>query len=238
MLEDQTVAVTRIDCRIEPYHWVFAREEAARIDTHWDALRQTKQALFDGRVLLSHRLSIDPADGGTLQGGCFETGYKSFLSWRDFGSPGVPVANCFGMPALLSSDGAFMLGEMSASTANAGALYFPAGTPEPSDADATGWVDYDRNILRELQEETGIAAHEVTLDPLWTIVAEGPRVACVKIARVAETAQALQTRLASFNEGEADPELARLVPVRHAADVTGGMPLFMRRYLEEALPRL
>lgn len=231
-----TERVTRLDCRIEPYDWPFPHDEAPRIDSHWDDLCRQRPRLFNGRVLLAHRLSIEPVDGGALIGGCFETSFKSFIGWRDFGHPGIAVFNLFAMPALRASDGAFMLGEMSAGTANAGRLYFPAGTPEPADADASGHVDFEANILRELEEETGLRPDEVTLDAGWTIVFDGPRVACMRVVQAPYDADTLQSRLTAFNATNKNPELDRLVPVRTTHDFDAKrMPSFMLRYLTGAL---
>lgn len=233
MRHEAIVRVAAIDCRVEPYDWAFTRDNAARIDAHWARLLVDKPRLFDGRVLVSHRLAVE---GDLLRGACFETGYKSFLSWRDLGFPGVPVVNFFAMTALRAADGAFMLGEMSSGTANAGRFYFPAGTPEPSDAGVDGRVDLDANVLRELEEETGLAPCDVTLEPDWTIVFAGPLVACMKVARSWLPATGLQARLAAFNATQAHPELERLLPVRGTADFDGArMPRFMLRYLTEAL---
>jgi hypothetical protein len=230
---DAIVGVRAIEIGIEPYDWRFATEQADRIDAHWDRLRIDKPRLFDGRVLIAHRLDIAH---GVLRGACFEASYKAFIAWRDFGFPDALVRNLFAMPALRAANGAFMLGEMSATTANAGRLYFPAGTPEPSDADATGRVDYEANILRELEEETGLAPDEVTLDPGWTIVSLGALVACMKVVRSDRTAAELQARLVAFNETQAHPELTRLVPVFGAADYDATrMPPFMLRYLSDVL---
>ncbi len=228
--------VAAVDVRVERYDWAFAREQAPRLDAHWDALRARKPSLFDGRVLLSHALAIEPTGGGVLRGRCFETGYRSFIGWRDFGYPGAPVTNCFALPALRSACGAFMLGAMSATTANAGRLYFPAGTPEPADTDADGRVDFDANILRELAEETGLGADDVTLDPTWRVVRAGPLAALFKVARSPLDAAALQARFAAYRATQAEPELDRLVPVRDAGDFDAErMPAFMLRYLADAL---
>ena len=233
-MSGRTAQVAAIHCPVEPYDWPFARDEAARIDAHWAGLRAKKPALFDGRVLLARDLAVD---GDTLRGICFEASYKSFIGWRDLGYPGPPVVNCFAMAALLAADGAFMLGEMSASTANGGVLYFPAGTPEPADIGIDGRVDYEGSILRELAEETGLLPHEVTLDARWTIVfAPRPAVACMRIARSALDAAALQARLAAHNATNPSPELTRLVAVREPADFDAArMPDFMLIYLAEAL---
>ena len=75
---EELATVAAVDLRVEPYDWIFAREQAVRIDAHWDALRLDNPSLFDGRVLLSHDLAIEPAAGGLLRGRCFETGYRSF----------------------------------------------------------------------------------------------------------------------------------------------------------------
>ena len=231
--EISIVHVTDIDCRLEPYDWAFAREEAARIDAHWAARCRAKPGLFDGRVLLMQPPTFDE---GWLRSACFETGYKSFLSWREFGSPGAPVANCFGMAALRSADGAFMLGEMNVSTASAGRLYFPAGTPEPSDIGADGRVDFEVNVRRELEEETGLRADDVTLGVGWTVVLGGPTVACMKLVQSDATVAELQSRLEAFNATQNDPELVSLVPVRSRSEFDGDrMPPFMLRYLDWAL---
>src|SRR5882762_3146621 len=71
--------------------------------------------------------------GERLRADYFETDFASFLAWRDWGFADKGVFNGFGMGALRSIDGAFVMGEMAAHTANAGRIYFPAGTPDLDD---------------------------------------------------------------------------------------------------------
>lgn len=228
-------SVAAIDYRCEPYSWAFARDEAAAIERHWADVLAGKPALFDGRVLVAHAMAIDPANGGTLTAAGFETGYKPFLCWRDFGFPGVPLFNLFPMGALQSADGAFMLGAMGAGTTSAGRLYFPAGTPEPADVQADGAVDLVGNILRELREETGLAPPDVALDEDWTLVFDGARVACMKRVRCRLDAAAMLARFAAFRAAERDPELDALVPMRSPADFQPErMPGFMLTFLRHA----
>ncbi len=226
--------VAAIDYRLGVYDWVFARDEAGRIDAHWDAVRREKPGLFDGRVLIANAFAIDPSAGGLLRATGFETNYKPFLGWRDFGFPGPPVYNLFAMGALRAADGAFMLGRMAANTASAGRLYFPAGTPEPSDA-RDGIVDLDGNMLRELAEETGLVASDVAPDEGWTLVLDGPRLACMRGLRSTLTANEMIARFETFRATESDPELDALVAVRSPRDFDESrMPAFMLAYLADA----
>ena len=169
-----------------------------------------------------------------LSGAYFETAYSSFLAWRDFGAPSSGACNGFSMAALKSADGAFLLGEMAEHTANAGRVYFAAGTPDPSDV-FDGRVDLLASVKRELEEETGILADETQFDGSWTVVYAPPSVACIKIMRVAETAQALQARIHAFLARETTPELSRMHIARAANDIPSDRaPRFVTDFLQYA----
>ncbi len=232
-----TAAVAGIDGRVVSYDWPFPRAQAGRIEACWDRLRVDKPGLFDGRVLMSRAPRLVD---GRLSCDAFVTGYKPFLCWRELGYPAgdEAVVNLFAMPALRSADGAFMLGRMSAGTANAGRLYFPAGTPEPADAGSDGRIDFEANILRELAEETGLTAADVALDPGWTIVFAGPLVACMRVARSPLPADPLRAKVAAFIAAQSDPELDDLHAVASPADFDPvRMPAFMVHYLRGVLTR-
>lgn len=93
--------------------------------------------------------------GTGLRGSFLETDYASFLAWRDWGFPDPTVKNCFALAGILTSDNAFLTGVMAAHTANAGRVYFPGGTLDPSDFIA-GKVNIESSMRRELTEETGL----------------------------------------------------------------------------------
>ena len=233
----QFVEVARLDCDYEPRDWAFARERAAEIDAHWAAFSAGNPALFNGRVLLLHRGGVErDADGAAVfRGAYLQTEFKAFMAWRDFGFPPPAMRNGFAMAALMSCDGAFLLGEMGAHTANPGKIYFAAGTPDLNDI-VGDKVDLAGSVMRELGEETGLTALDVAADDGWTLVLHGPRVACMKRLRSTLPALDLQARIHANLAAQAEPELARMHVCRKRGDVDEArMPEFMRAYLEHVL---
>jgi 8-oxo-dGTP pyrophosphatase MutT (NUDIX family) len=224
--------VDAIDIHVEPYDWPFAHERARDIDAHWQELRAARPHLFDGRVFLFRDLQIKDA---RLTGVCFEVDFKAFIAARDFGHPDKAVFNCFAQGALRAPDGAFLLGEMSAHTANAGRIYFPAGTPDPSDA-AGGRLDLDASVMRELTEETGLGADDIAPEPGWSVIFDRQMIACLKPMRVKlERATAL-TRVADHIASEKHSELARIHVAASRDDIVAErMPLFIQAYLMREL---
>jgi 8-oxo-dGTP pyrophosphatase MutT (NUDIX family) len=213
------LSIDALDFGFAARPWPFAKAEAERIADHWRARVARQPRLYNGRVLLLSRHAIDAGrQATTLSGEYFETDFAAFLAWRDFGFPDATVANAFSMAALVAADGAFLLGEMAAHTANAGATYFLAGTPDPHDV-FDGKVDLAASALRELKEETGIALDEIVCDPGWTVVYAPPRIACLKLMRLAEPADAVKARVEAFLAADPEAELAGLRVVRGPADV-------------------
>nr|WP_082009629.1 hypothetical protein [Methylobacterium sp. ZNC0032] len=229
-VENSTIIrLSRIDARVEPYDWAFARENAALIVAHWAEISADKPAMFNGRVMLQHRAAIRD---GVFEAGYFETDYAAFMTWRDLGHPGPIIRNGFAMAALRANDGAFLCGKMGEHTANAGKVYFAAGTPDRDDARPDGTLDLAGSVTRELGEETGLRAEELQVGEGWTALIEQGRIAFMREVRIdlpAEEARALMLERMKHLEEE---ELSDIVIVRNLTDTEKhDMPPFMRRYL-------
>jgi 8-oxo-dGTP pyrophosphatase MutT (NUDIX family) len=225
----RVVAVERLDLRFEQQAWPWAEANRAFIDRHFEKLREKRPALWNGRVLLLHRFAIEAE---VFRGAYLETDFASFLAWRDAGFPDPSLRNCFSAGALRAADGAFLLARMAKHTANAGKIYFPAGTPDPGDVRADGAVDLMGSVLRELQEETGLLASEVSPAPRWRAVFAGARIGLIRPLRLREDSRKLAVRLRAFIAREKEPELEDIVVIREPADLVPEIPDFVRAYIE------
>ena len=235
-MSDAGISFAFVDAIESAFHeraWDFARARAGEIDAHWRALCAQRPGVFDGRVLVVDRWEIVEREGARiLQTRHFATNFRNFIAMRDWGFPNSQVRNCFAAAALVSREGHWVLGEMGGHTANAGRVYFPCGTPDLDDV-AGDRVDLAGSVLRELEEETGIAAHEVSVDPGWTVVFESGRIACMKIVRSALSTSELADRVRAFLAAEKNPELSGVHVVRTRADLRpGAMPPFIVAFLE------
>lgn len=228
--QGQVLRIETLDLRVAPFDWVFARERRAEIDAHFEAQRCDKPGLWNGRVLLMHAHEID---GGSLRGRFFETDFASFMAWRDFGFPGDDVINGFALGALQGSDGAYVLGVMSAGTMNGGRIYFPGGTPDLNDI-MDGKVDLDASVRREVEEETGLDPKDFAIDAGWYCLPAGPMLALLKPMRSRETAQQIRDRIRAHIARESEPELADACVARGAADIDPMMPGFIQTFLRSA----
>jgi 8-oxo-dGTP pyrophosphatase MutT (NUDIX family) len=220
--------VARLDFTVRRWRWAFADERRSEISAHFAALRVKTPALWNGRILLGRNPMFD---SDCFRAEYFETDFASFLAWRDWGFPDKGVFNGFGMGALRGNDGAFMLGEMAASTANAGRIYFPSGTPDLSDV-KDGALDIAGSILREVEEETGLDPSTYRADPGWYCVVAGPLIAVIQLLDVDMPGETLRVRIAQTLAGQRSPELRAIHLVRGPEDFTPAMPVYVTAFID------
>ena len=133
------IHLDRLHLTFTPKPWAFAIERRAEIDAWFAALQREKPAVWNGRVLLLYEHSLV---SGVFRGSYLETDYASFAAWRAWGRPAAAIRDCFGAAAIMTVDGACLLGVMGPHTTNAGRIYFPCGTPDRDDIVGT-YVDLD-----------------------------------------------------------------------------------------------
>src|SRR6266403_4750124 len=212
--------VTTLDLSFHPRPWPFADERRADIDAHFAIKQREKPELWNGRILLARHPAFT---GDRFSADYFESDFASFLAWRDWGFPDRDVFNGFGMGALRASDGAFVLGEMGPHTANAGRIYFPAGTPDLDDV-RDGAVDIPGSVAREAEEETGLMPSDYRASGHWDCIDTGSLVAMIRILYVDMPGDALRARIEANLARQSSPELYAIHLVRTLRDLTSAMP--------------
>ncbi|MBV9531829.1 MAG: NUDIX hydrolase [Bradyrhizobium sp.] len=223
--------VTRLELNVEPWAWPFAVSHRAEIDAHFAARQRERPEIWNGRILLARNPSFD---GSCFSATYFEIDFASLLAWRDWGFPDREAFNVFGTGAMRCADGAFVLGEMGRHTANAGRIYFPAGTPDLEDVSA-GVLDMASNVAREIEEETGLTPADYRSAPYWDCVVAGAAIAIVRTLHLDVPGETVRARIEANLTQQAHPELAAVHLVRSSKDFNGNMPLFVTAFLTKQL---
>lgn len=222
----------RLDLRVTRWGWPFAETRRSEIDAYFAKLQREMPQLWNGRVLLGREPRFT---GDSFSADYFETDFASFIAWRDWGFPDASVFNGFGMGALQSRDGAFALGEMAAHTANAGKIYFPAGTPDLNDV-RDGKVDIAGSVAREVEEETGLTTADYQVADHWDCVVAGPLIALMRGLQSDLDGAVLRQRIEDNLARQAPPEFAAIHLMRCQSDITAAVPPYMAAFLAARLP--
>jgi len=226
-MSDRTQSCLHLRFEYEPWPWPFAKDRRPEIEQYFDLEVKKNPALWNGRLLLLRKAEV--ADKA-MSGSFFETDYASLLAALDWNAMG-DVRAAFPAAAILSLDGAFIVGEMAEYTRNAGQLVFPSGSVEIADV-VGGQVDFSGAMAREILEETGIAPE--TLDPAdeWCAVKVGARLPIIKVMRARENAADLKKRISENLMRQERPGFREICAVRGPSDLDERIPLWVRAFLE------
>lgn len=226
------IELDAIDATVEPFEWRFPIEQQDEIDRVWASETVGKPDMHDGEVLIQHRGNVE---GRIFRAGYSFTRYKPFLAWHRLGHPGPAVRNGFAMAALRTRDDAYLLGVMGPGTANAGKIYFAAGTPDRDDVMPDGRVDLAGSVLRELKEETGLRAEEVTVGTGWQAIVGEVRAAFMRPVFLDLTAVEARRLILDRMKALPEEELADIYIARGVKDIDPArMPVFQQAYLNWA----
>jgi 8-oxo-dGTP pyrophosphatase MutT (NUDIX family) len=222
--------VSRVEATCVPLEWDWAEKNRAFIEENWKRRTADTPKMFNGRVLLLSKLEFSQ---DLCRNTYFEANYADFVAWIDSDYPDRSIANGFAMGALRGSDGAFICGVMSAHTANAGRVYFPAGTPDLSDLKPDGTVDLAASLTRELIEETDLQDGEFHVDDEWIIVQRWPTIALLRMVTLPMTAEEGAALIRANIAKDSEPELQDVRVIRSVEDIdTEMMPLFLQSFFE------
>lgn len=157
--EGTVFPVSSIDLAVLPGEHPFHVHELEASRLNWEKEFAANPALFDGRMIFQHRLSL--ADG-IVKGEAYVTPFSTFLWWRKQREPGG--FHLFAFAVAVSSDGAIIAIRMAPHTANPGQVYCAAGSMDENDI-VDGHCDVEGNMRREVLEETGLDLNDAVVEP-------------------------------------------------------------------------
>mgnify|MGYP001397614151 CR=1 FL=1 len=197
--------------------WPFATTHRDAIAAYWRDRVADNPALFDGEVLVLRSLS---RRAGGVDAELSLERFSAFLYWRDgLCEDDGRALDAFASAIVRSAEGHVLVGKASAGTLNAGRFCLPGGFLDARDPMPDGRIDAAASAARELHEETGLAADELTR-AAGTIVALHGRHCCLATEFVSPLdSVSLARTIRDRASGEADGELAEIAFVRSASDL-------------------
>ena len=132
---------------------------------------------------------------------------------------------------LVTSDTALIALRMGAHTANAGRVYFAAGSFEPEDF-PDGVVDVHGNMVREVREETGLDISNVPRGKRHYALATERGTVIFRRYFLDGSADEIASRIRDFVATESEPEIEGPVIIRDARDLPEGLMPHMPPMIE------
>ncbi len=217
------VPVDRLDFHITDEAWPFSINERDRITAYWTEALAKNPRLWNGDVLIGRQTAIND---GVLSGTFAITDFASVIAWRGLQHEDG-ARHVFGMPGIITSDGALIFGVMADHTYNAGKIYPPGGSLDREDIRSNGEVDVLGSIVREMKEEIGLEAARATPLGLYALVLDRA-LTVISFLGFPMTAREIEDMAQQHFATEAEPELKGLWIVRGSGDIVPEMAAFAR----------
>ena len=209
--------VSTCDLWLDFEPWLYALDNAAAIDAHWQTCLAMNPHYFNGTVHLIRDYTI--ADG-VLTARFLRTDFKSYLHWRDRGYKPAGAYDAFGSAIVRSLEGHILLGRQK-NGINAGRVYLPGGFIDARDVTPSSAIDIAGSIAREIAEETQLDVAPLDVVPGFLIVRDGALLSIGQELRAPQTAPAFKAEILANLAADPDPELADVVMIGSPDDMTG-----------------
>lgn len=220
--ENVIFAVKSLDLQVSPEPHPFHLAEQTAAAENWGQEIAANPSLFDGSMVLQRRVDIR---NGVISGRAHIVPFSTFLWWRKTRPRGAAV-HLFGLPVILSSDGAVIAIRMGRHTANPGRVYCAAGSLDPGDI-IDGRCDIDGNMKREVREETGLDLGDAVASSRFQALHNKDMVTLFRTYRFNETADVLVARIGAHIATEAEPEIDEALAIVSADPALHTYPPFM-----------
>ncbi|MBK3745164.1 NUDIX hydrolase [Paraburkholderia aspalathi] len=227
LIDGHVYSIDRIDVQVAPGPLGYAQQHALEIAAHWRGELAANPTLFNGALYLAPHVLLED---GVLHAGFVRSLYETLLYWRRDPDLLRPW-HIFGVGVIVSAEGDLIAGRMAAHNAGAGRIYFPAGSIDDSDI-VDGKVDYQRNMRREVLEETGLDLHDAVQDTHVQLVTGNRSIALFQRYQFAETTQTLLARICANIETQDAAELDAIIPIRMTGEMGEATPSYVRAFAD------
>lgn len=214
--------VTSIDVRVSGAPHPYCLSHQTEVAANWEREVAANPALFDGRMLLMRKVEVTDS---ALSGECHIVPFSAFLLWRKTRPAGAAL-HLFGLPVIVSSDGAVIAIRMGQHTANPGRVYCAAGSLDPDDV-RDGYCDIDGNMAREVLEETGLSLLDATRVSEFHGLHSQGIVTVFRVYHFSETAAELIELIDAHIVADPEPEIDAALAIRTADPGQHAYPAFM-----------
>ncbi|MEM0900040.1 MAG: NUDIX hydrolase [Pseudomonadota bacterium] len=228
------VADISVDFPIVDEPLAFDVANRAKIDADWAKRIADKPRMWNGPFFLFTGVTLG---GSHLTAKAHPTDFATFLYHRhvDRGHE-FDVMHITGTSLITTSDNVIIAMEMASHTANAGHIYFPAGSFDPDDV-VDGRLDVFTNVVRELGEEVGLHLGAADFEDDWVGVRDDDTWHIAMPSRLDMTFDEFEKHFQKHQRDTGDDELARLFPVRNSEDSQALRP-FARMLADHMLDKL
>lgn len=225
--ENTVHVIDSADVRVLPGPLPYTEQNSEAIALNWARERAANPTLFDGEFYLAPQAALT---GGVFRAGFKRTSFATLMHWRHDESQERPW-HIFGVGVIVSSEGHLIAGRMSVQNAGAGRVYFPAGSVDDNDI-VHGYVDYDANRRREVQEETGLDLHDARAERQINLVTGNRSVALFRRYYFDVPSTELVSQIEQHLSAEAEPELSEIIPVNAAGAMGNATPSYVRAFAD------
>ncbi|PST19140.1 DNA mismatch repair protein MutT [Rhizobium sp. JAB6] len=201
--------VFSIDLAVFPGEHPFHLREREAAQRNWAREIAATPALYDGRMVFQHRLSIV---NGAVKGEAYLAPFSTFLWWRKQ-SERQGGFHLFALPVAVSSDGAIIAIRMASHTANPGQVYCAAGSLDENDI-VGGQADVASNMRREVLEETGLYLDDAIAEPQYYASHINHSVTLFRVFRFPWTAEDMLRRIEAHILVSEEDEVEGAVAIR------------------------
>ncbi len=208
----------RLDDQPHPYQL----ENAAEIEENWQLEIRRNPDLFDGKVAMLSHLRYS---AGRIVGVCHSIRFATFLKWRKdrFAGKGF---HFFANAIPVCRDGGLIAVKMGRHTANAGRVYFAAGSFEPADF-RDGYADIDFNMRREVAEETGIDLAPLVRDRNYHVLCTAAGLTLVRRYYLEADAKTVVRQVREYISSDSTPEIDDVIAIYNEAGIPDTAPVHM-----------